>query len=160
NLMHKKMLRVSEKVARAEAAVGPERTVHARRDLYRGQCNCAYWHGLFGGLYLNYLRDAVYRSLISAENQADGILGAAEERPSGVQCERVDFDGDLIPEVLLDGDPVTAYVSPSYGGSVFEIDWRPTCLNVANVFSRKPEAYHEKLLNADAAAQGGQPKSI
>ena len=48
---------------------------HARRELYRAQCNCCYWHGLFGGLYLNYLRDAVYRHLIEAE-----VAGRARAR--------------------------------------------------------------------------------
>ena len=33
----------------------------ARTALYRGQCNCAYWHGAFGGVYLPHLRNAIYR---------------------------------------------------------------------------------------------------
>ena len=43
--------------------------------LWAGQCNCAYWHGVFGGLYLPHLRQALYRELLSAEMQADKILG-------------------------------------------------------------------------------------
>ncbi len=42
----------------------------ARAELYRGQCNCAYWHGAFGGIYLPHLRNAVYNHLIAAENFA------------------------------------------------------------------------------------------
>ena len=30
------------------------------RSLYRGQCNCGYWHGAFGGIYLPHLRNAIY----------------------------------------------------------------------------------------------------
>ena len=71
NFMHKKMVRVSDKLERAEEqarrAREPAPLDHARRELYRAQCNCGYWHGLFGGLYLNYLRDAVYHHLIDAE---------------------------------------------------------------------------------------------
>ena len=52
NFMHKKMLHVSRQVAAADDATGYN---DARAELYRAQCNCAYWHGLFGGLYLNYL---------------------------------------------------------------------------------------------------------
>src|SRR5262249_13580505 len=40
----------------------------ARTELYRAQCNCAWWHGAFGGLYLPHLRNAVYQHLIAAEN--------------------------------------------------------------------------------------------
>ena len=47
NMMHKKMLYVSSMAKAApEKAAAP-----ARKELYQGQCNCAYWHGLFGGLY-------------------------------------------------------------------------------------------------------------
>ena len=69
---------------------------HARRELYRAQCNCCYWHGLFGGLYLNYLRDAVYRHLIEAELHAERVLGDGDER--AVRRVR-DLDADLQPEV-------------------------------------------------------------
>ena len=57
NLMHKKSLYVSNRIDEAQMrAPLPE----AKVALYRAQCNCPYWHGLFGGLYLNYLRDAIY----------------------------------------------------------------------------------------------------
>ena len=48
----------------------------AERALYRGECNCPYWHGVFGGLYLNHLRFGVYRELIEAEKLADSLLPA------------------------------------------------------------------------------------
>ena len=48
----------------------------ARTELYRGQCNCGYWHGAFGGAYLPHLRNAVYQHLIAADN----LLDAAEGR--------------------------------------------------------------------------------
>jgi alpha-amylase len=145
NQMHKKMLRVSERVRAAEAVAGPEALQYARRDLFRGQCNCGYWHGLFGGLYLNYLRDAVYRSLIAAEVQADNLIAEKSGPLPAVRVEQVDLDGDLQPEVLLSGRELNAYLSATYGGSLFELDWRPTCFNVTNVMARRPEAYHEKL---------------
>ena len=68
--MHKKMLYVSKKVNSA-FKVNDIKGEAAKKELYRSQCNCAYWHGLFGGLYLNYLRHAVYKHLILAENAAD-----------------------------------------------------------------------------------------
>jgi len=56
--MHKKMLRVSERVA---AAGSPPAAVDA---LLRGQANDAYWHGVFGGVYLPHLRRAVWENLL------------------------------------------------------------------------------------------------
>ncbi len=39
----------------------PNWSNEARTELYRGQCNCSYWHGAFGGIYLPHLRNAVYQ---------------------------------------------------------------------------------------------------
>ncbi len=77
NHLHKRMLDVSERVWRAfpTAAEVPEPT----RLVWRAQGNDAYWHGLFGGLYLNYLRHEAYRNLIEAENQADAALHEGRE---------------------------------------------------------------------------------
>ena len=48
------------------------------RELYRGQCNCGYWHGAFGGIYLPHLRNAVYQHLIAADNLLDRAVGPPE----------------------------------------------------------------------------------
>ena len=71
NRMHKKMLHVSRKIASAKNSSPSTVINEATKELYRGQCNCSYWHGLFGGLYLNYLRHAVLESLIKAETIID-----------------------------------------------------------------------------------------
>ncbi len=47
----------------------------ARRALYRAQCNCPYWHGAFGGIYLPHLRNAVYNQMIAADNLLDQATG-------------------------------------------------------------------------------------
>ena len=76
NAMHKRMLQVSRKV---HDAGGSSLNDEAFDDLWRGQCNDAYWHGVFGGLYLPHLRDSVYRHLIKAEMAAEAASGAAEQ---------------------------------------------------------------------------------
>ena len=43
-----------------ESGLDDELLAEARTELYRGQCNCGYWHGAFGGIYLPHLRNAVY----------------------------------------------------------------------------------------------------
>ena len=52
--MYARMLGISRRLAAAAArgVADPDYLEIARRELYRGQCNCPYWHGAFGGLYL------------------------------------------------------------------------------------------------------------
>lgn len=55
NWMHKRMLGLS---ARFAALPAIQRSTVMRQKLYAAQANDAYWHGLFGGLYLPHLRRA------------------------------------------------------------------------------------------------------
>ena len=66
NRLHKRMLRASLAL-RARGESGGGEWGEARTHLWRAQCNCPYWHGVFGGLYLPHLRGAVYGELIAAE---------------------------------------------------------------------------------------------
>ncbi|MCK4461045.1 MAG: DUF1925 domain-containing protein, partial [candidate division Zixibacteria bacterium] len=94
NLMHKKMLSVSQKLAEFEREHPNriERADAARDRLWAGQCNCPYWHGVFGGLYLPHLRFAIYRHLIEAEKIADKVLNPGDALPI-LRNEDYDFDG-------------------------------------------------------------------
>jgi alpha-amylase len=155
NQLHKKMVLVSDKLARATERLGPQSAHaldHARRELYRAQCNCAYWHGLFGGLYLNYLRDAIYRHLIEAETHAERVLGTGD-KPSVI---RQDVDADLQDELILQNGEVAAYVKPDLGGGVYELDYRPRRFNLLNVLGRRAEGYHQRLVEAARNARQGQ----
>ncbi len=86
----------------------------ARRELYRGQCNCPYWHGAFGGIYLPHLRNAIYHHLIAADNVLDRVAGR-----SGPWAEATsdDFNLDGRPEVQLANDRLLALVAPVAGAS-------------------------------------------
>ena len=64
--VYARMMEISQRLADAESSNGE--LVEARRELYRAQCNCPWWHGTFGGLYLPHLRHAVYRHLINADS--------------------------------------------------------------------------------------------
>lgn len=135
NRIHKKMLRVSRKVA---AASSPDPRV--LKALYRGQCNCAYWHGLFGGLYLGHLRNALYENLLEAE--------ALAEPNAPPTAEVNDHDGDFAPEILLETKAMDAYVKPDAGGSVFEIDYKPRRFCLTNVLGARRESYHRDVARA------------
>ena len=92
NHLHKKMLYVSHKIAALPAGDSPAPTAEEAQDnLWQGQCNCAYWHGLFGGLYLSNLRHTLYEHLIRADRLADSIT---EGKSAAVRVHMTDFDAD------------------------------------------------------------------
>ena len=149
NTLHKKMLRVSTAVH----ALPPRSRQRARAltALWQGQCNDAYWHGVFGGLYLSHLRHAVFQQLILAERTAEEPHG--DRAP--VRVETKDWDGDGSPEVLLQSAHLGLMVEPARGGSVVELDVRTAPFSLGNTMTRRPEAYHRKLrLRGAGPAEG------
>lgn len=158
NALHKRMLRVSRKVAERSRDEGAEAILdEARRALYRGQCNCPYWHGLFGGLYLPHLRHAVYQQLVRAEAMVDG--GEA------VGVEVADLDGDMLDEVALEAPALVAWLDPAEGGQLLAFDDRRRGVALGHVLTRRPETYHRALLQAarkgpEGGGDGDKPKSI
>jgi 4-alpha-glucanotransferase len=138
--MYARMLQASRRVhlMGEEEKQGP--LSKARQELYRGQCNCAYWHGAFGGLYLPHLRNAVYHHLIAAEN---ALLHGRSETVPLVDAEVRDFNLDAQPEVRLETLALAAYFNPHCGGSMYELDLRPIRHNLLATLSRRPEAYHD-----------------
>ena len=157
NHLHKRMLVAGSKVKQLPA--GHQETSGALRALYRSQCNCAYWHGLFGGLYLNYLRHALYSQLIAAENKADELLLGTDR---GLSVEAVDFNKDGFEEVIVSSPQINAFISPARGGALMELDYRPACFNLSNVLRRRPEVYHRDIRAAGETKgeSGDQPHSI
>ena len=148
NNMQKRMLRVSKRLHAIRAHSGADpRLDEAERYLHQGQCNCAFWHGQFGGLYLNHLRTAIFEHLIKADRLLDEIAGPA----GAVVATTVDFDGDGLPEHVLETDQLSAFFSPHDGGTLFELDFKPGAFNILNTLTRREEAYH-----ADLAAGAGQ----
>lgn len=129
NRMHKKMLELS---ALCRARGNPEAP---RRAIGRAQCNDAYWHGVFGGLYLRHLRETVWRNLSEAER----ILREGESL--GWEQRDLDLDGHV--EIWIHSQHFSALVSPHRGGSVEELTLFETGINIANTLTRRREAYHE-----------------
>ncbi|MBI5180208.1 MAG: DUF1926 domain-containing protein [Nitrospirae bacterium] len=158
NNMHKKMLYVSRKINSSFKA-NDVKGEAAKKELYRSQCNCAYWHGLFGGLYLNYLRHAVYKHLILSENAADEKMH--KEKESYLEAETNDYNSDGFKEILISNPYINAYLSPNYGGSIIEIDFKPKAFNISNLLARRKEGYHYKLKAAkNNTGSSAEPVSI
>ena len=124
------------------------------RDRYQGQCNCSYWHGAFGGIYLPHLRNAVYYHLLTAETALEKALGRPEK---WVEATNEDYDFDGLQEVRLANDQVAAWIAPKSGGQIYELDIRSIAHNLGATIQRRPELYHEKVRqgeneNSDEAA--------
>src|SRR5208282_526865 len=130
----------------------------AETALYRGECNCAYWHGVFGGLYLNHLRFALYQNLIESEKCADALLPPL---PYGIKAQLTDFNKDGYDEVVVESSGFHALVEPSQGGTLGELDYLKRPINLSDTLTRRREAYHSKLLNmAQSGHAGGGVASI
>lgn len=160
--MHKRMIAVSERLqmlredrrSRGWLEEDDHRLFLAQRELYRAQCNDAYWHGLFGGLYLSNLRHVTYQHLISAE-----VLLDAVDPPLGTP-EWVDIDLDGRAECVVSTDALYVAIEPHRGGAISEISYKPRRFCITDTLARRPEHYHRKLLEPTLDATDGAPKSI
>ena len=145
NEFYWKMLRLSAAIERARPGhVDEQRLRAAREALWRGQANDAYWHGVFGGCYLPHLRRAVKSALLEAEAQlrSDG---------EPVEVRVADANGDGRDEVLVHTPALSVTLNPACGGTLSEIGARRRRHDLADVFGRRPEAYHRQLGQAAAA---------
>ena len=129
NRMHKKTLALSS-LCRARGDPPA-----ARRAIGRAQCNDAYWHGVFGGLYLPHLRAAIWQNLALAEGEL--------RRGEGLAVERLDLDSDGVEELWIHSDVCSALVSPQRGGAIEEYTVFQQGVNYADVLTRRRESYHE-----------------
>jgi hypothetical protein len=151
--MYARMMMVSRRLddtGRPDATretIDPELVDRARTHLYRAQCNCGYWHGAFGGIYLPHLRNAVYSNLIAADNLLDRAAGRTGH---WIEAAADDYNFDARQEVVLSNDRLLAMFAPGRGGRMTELDVRSIQHNLLATLTRRPEAYHEKIL------KGGQ----
>lgn len=156
NLLHKKMLRVSEKhrsiASKGISAAKGAKWQRAEKHLLRAQCNDAYWHGVFGGIYAPHLRTELWRELLRAETLLDDILRPQKD---GLHVEEIDFDGDGRREIYVHAKSLAALLRPLDGGTVASLDFLPSAVTLVNSMQRRAEAYHCRLRETSAGASGG-----
>ncbi len=145
NWMHKRMLELSERLARLPAA---QRTQEMQTLLYVSQANDAYWHGLFGGLYLPHLRRSVYASLLQLERALDRL----DARPQS-QCIDLDLDG--IDELFLRNEAIQVAVKLDGSAAIIELDSYALTQNFGDTLRRHSEHYHRRVLRGPAGAHQG-----
>ena len=176
NRLHKRMLMVSGKVHEAAKKFKVQslkfkgkkskKTQNSElrtrnlllHELWKGQCNDAYWHGIFGGLYLPHLRSALYRHLIAAESLAEEALSPSE--PAGAGGRRIkeagtawkvegDLDCDGFRDMFISASDMAAFFTER-GGGLVELSLKRTAVNILDTLTRRPEAYHARLSEAEA----------
>ncbi|MGB5106454.1 MAG: alpha-amylase/4-alpha-glucanotransferase domain-containing protein [Candidatus Zixiibacteriota bacterium] len=156
NNLHKRMLNVSDLLERSKKKLTPATYAQARKQLYAGQCNCPYWHGVFGGLYLPHLRGALYQEIVSAESCIKDAIPALKK---GVLLEQIDFDCDGRDEIIISTPNIKAIIAPHLGGMILELDHFGVAKNLVDIVGRRREGYHDKLLNRRENT-GAETKSI
>jgi len=135
NWMHKRMLGLSQRV-HALHGHGPQ---HELQDLlYQAQANDAYWHGLFGGLYLPHLRRAVYNAIVKLEHRLDQLAVRPER-------ELRDFDFDGHDELFLHNDALQVILRLDGSASVVELDAYALSHNFGDSLARQNEHYYRKI---------------
>ncbi|MHB1660919.1 MAG: alpha-amylase/4-alpha-glucanotransferase domain-containing protein [bacterium] len=97
NLHHKRMLNLSYKI-NYTVKTDHKYLEEALSELFKSQANDAYWHGVFGGIYLPHLRRAIRKALILSYKLYKGDIKEVLEK------EYYDFDTDGEKEILFSND--------------------------------------------------------
>jgi hypothetical protein len=146
NWMHKRMLGLSR---RLHALPLKKQTAEMLNALYEAQANDAYWHGLFGGLYLPHLRRAIYNAIVRLE----GLLDAIEPRQPKLAID-LDLDGD--EEVFLQNGVLQAVLRQDGSAALCEFDAYRLNHNFADTLSMPHEHYHRKVHAQPSAQHQGE----
>ena len=135
NWMHKRMLSLSR---RLHALPKKKQTAEMLNALYEAQANDAYWHGLFGGLYLPHLRRAIYNAIVKLE----ALLDKVEPRKPKLAVD-LDLDGE--DEIFVQNGVLQAVLRQDGSAALCEFDAYRLNHNFADTLSMPQEHYHRKV---------------
>ena len=113
NWLHKRMKNVSWRIARAK-----ENNIDVKKAeeyLHAAQFNDVYWHGVFGGMYLPWLRRPIFQNLIEAEKNISNNESKISE---------IDIDVDGEKEICVSTSSLNVFLKPSLGGEIAEIGFK------------------------------------
>ncbi len=154
NRIHKHMLALS-KLCRERGD-----PANVRRAIGRAQSNDPLWHGVFGGLYLPWLREAAWKNLAEAEFEL------RKDEQLGITI--ADHDGDGSNELWIHSAETSVVIAPHRGGAVELWQWLDKGENGADALTRRIESYHYAAVSlhdsakrepqlADGDGDGGAP---
>jgi alpha-amylase len=136
NNLQQRMLYLSQKLKQSS-----KDNKEAKRYLYMAQCNCPYWHGVFGGIYLGHLRHAAYKNLLTTQ----ALLDQQKHLP-WIESEIFDFDKDGKDELVIKNSLLNIFIAPQLGGGIFELDYIAKTFNLMDTITRRSEPYYEKII--------------
>jgi len=137
--MHRKVGRLLA-LARSRGAP-PE----LHRLLGWARCNDAYWHGVFGGLYLRHLRGAIWALLAEAE----GVLRASEPLTWEWSSQEPGVEES---ELWIHSKAFSALIDPARAGAITEWLHFPSRRNAVDILTRHWESYHRRSPEAVAGS--------
>lgn len=137
NRLHKHALAIST-LCRANG-----NPTDARRAIGMAQSNDPLWHGVFGGLYLPWLRESNWHHLARAE--------ALLRRGQPLAVERRDVDADGQDELWVHGAHVSLMLAPHRGVGVDTWLLLDRAENAVDVLTRRIEHYHALAVAAHFA---------
>lgn len=143
NIMHKIMLYIRYKLDSLldrEIPISKMKYNLILRKILAAQSNDAYWHGLFGGVYLKHLRHQIYKSLIDADIEIDKELNSLDENHQIVSIIDVLLDG--YKDGIMKNEYISCFVSSKKGGSIFALFFKKARYNFLNVLTPVQESYH------------------
>ncbi|MDG6907201.1 MAG: DUF1925 domain-containing protein, partial [Nitrososphaerota archaeon] len=117
--LYSKMLQVSRLV----------RSVNDKQalvELWKGQCNDAYWHGIFGGLYTPLLRRNAFEHLIRAQVIAERMLHSG----NWISTENTQS------LLVINTQRLSIGISNENGGSLTHLDLKTKCVNILDTLAR------------------------
>ena len=124
--IYEEVLRVRDIV---ENAPNAQENLQARDLILQAQSNDPLWHGVFGGLYLRHLRQALYAKTIEAQVAVEG------SKPF------VRLTQTANGEVTLENEQVRISVRP-IGGHIWNWTSKASRHNVLSTLRRYHESYH------------------
>jgi 4-alpha-glucanotransferase len=136
------------RILSAESVVKRSGNIEALHHFWRSQCNCAFWHGVFGGIYLPHLREALWKELSCAEwialNDLDCYPHVLNE----------DINADGFDETSVITPAQSLLVHPDFGLTVSELTFihsDGTPVPFGHVLTRQPEEYHKSIPGVESS---------
>jgi hypothetical protein len=113
-----------------------------KKQFWAGTSHDAYWHGLYGGIYLPHLRNVTWSNLIKAEASIDKRLYNLSGQ---VYQELTDINRDGYNDVTVITRDLRAVFDSRIMGGLEELDFKPCAVNLCNTIACYPERFHEGM---------------
>jgi hypothetical protein len=156
NYMHKRLLWLSHVFHDNEDKFEETQAEIVRTHIYKAQCNDAYWHGVFSGLYAPHLRRCIWENILKAHAYVDKRIFLKNDEMYSFSS---DIDCDGRPEHLCISPDLIVAFSES-GGCVSEISYKPANLCITSTLTRRFEAYHTAIEELSKKTGNGEIKTI